>query len=130
MITVPIANKEANTVARAIFEHLILKFGCPKSIRTDRGTEFRCSVIDELCKLMKIKHDFSTSYHHETLGTIERNHRNYNEYVRAYLDECNDQWDVLLQYFTFCYNTSPHGAFDCKYSPFELHVVTIYHVVR
>lgn len=120
LITVPIANKEANTVARAIFEHLILKFGCPKAIRTDRGTEFRCSVIEELCKLMKINHDFSTAYHHETLGTIERNHRNYNEYVRAYLNECDDQWDVLLQHFTFCYNTSPHGAFDCKYSPFEL----------
>lgn len=69
---------------------------------------------------MKIKHDFSTAYHHETLGTIERNHRNFNEYIRPYSKEYDGQWDVSLQHFTFCYNTSPHGAFDYKYTPFEL----------
>lgn len=120
LITVPIANKESSTVAQAIFENLILKFGCPKNIRTDRGTEFKCQIVDELCKLMQIRHDFSTAYHHETLGSIERNHRTFNEYLRSYLNEYDGQWDVLLQNFTFCYNTSPHGSFEYKYTPFEL----------
>lgn len=118
LIAVPVANKDATTVARAIYEHLILKFGCPKNIRTDRGTEFKNQVVKELCALMKIDHDFSTAYHHETLGTIERSHRTFNEYVRSYLND--GQWDVLLQNFVFCYNVSPHGAFEDKYSPFEL----------
>lgn len=118
LIAVSVPNKEAGTVAKAIFENLILKFGCPKNIRTDLGTEYKNSIIKELCELMQIKHDFSTAYHHETLGTVERNHRTFNEYLRAFLSD--NQWDVLLQNFVFCYNTSPHGAFDNKFTPFEL----------
>lgn len=119
LIAVAIPNKEASTVAKAIFENLILKFGCPKNIRTDLGTEYKNSIVRELCALMQIKHDFSTAYHHETLGSIERNHRTFNEYLRSFLK--NEQlWDEMLQNFVFCYNTSPHGAFYDKYSPYEL----------
>lgn len=75
-------------------------------------------MVREMCATLKIEHNFSTPYHHETLGTVERNHRNFNEYLRSYLTDNN--WDVMLQYFTFCYNTSPHGAFEFKYTPFEL----------
>lgn len=117
LIAIAVPNKESSTIARAIFENLILKSGCPKNIRTDLGTEYK-GVMNELCELMQIKHDFSTAYHHETLGTIERSHRTYNEYLRAFLNE--KQWDVLLQQFVFCYNTSPHGAFNNKFTPFEL----------
>lgn len=38
--------------------------------------------------------------------------------LRAFLND-ND-CDVLMQHLTFCYNTSPHGAFDNKFTPFEL----------
>lgn len=118
LIVTPVESKDATTVAKAIFNDLILKFGIPKSIRTDCGTEYRNAIISELCSMLKIKHDFSTPHHHETLGTIERNHRNVNEYLRAYLNDNN--WDILLHYFTFCYNTSPHGTFEYKYTPFEI----------
>lgn len=118
LIATPIQNKEAVTVAKAIFNDLILKYGVPKSIRTDCRTEYKNEIVKELCSMMKINHDFSTPYHHESLGTVERNHRNFNEYLRAYLNDNN--WDILLQYFTFCYNTSPHGAFEYEYSPFKV----------
>lgn len=118
LITIAVPNKEANTIARAIVENCILIFGQIKSIRTDRGTEYKNSIIKELCELLNISHDFSTPYHHESLGTIERNHRVLNEFLRAYLKDNN--WDFHLKYFTHCYNISFNASMNHQFTPFEL----------
>lgn len=119
LIMVPVKNKSANSIAKAIIEHVILIFGPVKNIRTDRGTEYNNQLIKEICKLLDIKHDLSTAYHHQTVGSIERNHRTLNEYIRIYVTNM-DYWDEYIQYYTYCYNTSKHTAFDNKYSPYEL----------
>lgn len=87
LISVPIPNKEAKTVATAIVDNVVLAHGPPKSIVTDLGTEFKNQVLSEIFSLLNVNHNFSTAYHHETLGTVERNHRTFNEYLRAYLKE-------------------------------------------
>lgn len=91
-----------------------------KSIKTDLGTEFKNEIFSELTKLFKITHNFSTPYHHETVGTVERNHRVFNEYLRAYLNDNFDDWDVYLRYFTFLHNTTTNTVFDNKLTPYEL----------
>lgn len=118
LVTAAISNNQANTVAQAIFESLILIYGIPKSIRTDSGTEYKNAVFKKLCDLMKIEYDFSSPHHHETVGTIERNHRVFNEYLRAY--SYDDTWDVQLKYFSYCYNTSFNASLNHEYTPFEL----------
>lgn len=120
VVAAPVANKEAKTVARAIFEHFILIYGPMKQILTDLGSEYKNEVMSELCKLLKIEHRFSTAYRHETLGTIERNHRVFNEYVRAYISENMEQWEEFLKYFVFSYNTTNNSSLDHKYTPYEL----------
>lgn len=117
---VPIPNKEAKTVAKAIFENFILVFGVMKNMRTDLGTEYKNQIFDELGRLLKFKHDFSTPYHHQTVGTVERNHRVLNAYLRSYLIENRDDWDVYAKYFQFCYNTTPNSSNKFNFTPFEL----------
>lgn len=118
LISVAVENKSAETVAKAIFDNFILIYGPMKTIKTDLGTEYRNQIMQELCKVMKIQHNFSTAYHHQTLGTVERNHRVFNEYLRAYLTDGN--WDEHLKHFTFCYNISYNASFNHTYTPFEL----------
>lgn len=120
LITIPLKTKSANEVGKAIFEHFILTHGPMKVLRSDRGTDFCNEIIDELCKYMKISKEKSTAYHHQTLGSVERNHRTFNEYIRTYLDSELNTWDTYLHYFTFCYNITNHSSNDNKYSPFEL----------
>lgn len=119
LISCPIPDKSANTVAKAVMNNLILKFGMIRELRSDRGTEFCNQVMTQLCKLLNINQQFSTAYRHETVGSVERNHRFYNEYIRAYVNNL-DEWENYLPYFTFCYNITTHSSFDNKYSPFEL----------
>lgn len=120
LVAIAIPNKEAKTIAKAIFENFVLIYGPMKNVRTDLGTEYKNKIIDELFKLLRIKHDLSTAYHHQTLGTVERNHRFLNEYIRAYLTENQSDWDVFLKYYTFCYNITTSSSLGEKYTPYEL----------
>lgn len=91
-----------------------------KGIKTDLSTEYMNEVIKELFQSFNIEHSFSTAYHHQTLGLVERGHRILNEYIRSYLNGNLDEWDTYADYFAFNYNTTPNAVSNYKYSPFEL----------
>lgn len=46
LIMIPIPNKEAKTIARAILENCILVFGNIKSLRSDRGSELKNEIVN------------------------------------------------------------------------------------
>lgn len=119
-IAVPMANKEAKTVARSIMENVFLIFGLSKHILTDMGTEYVNKIFKNVTKLFDINHQTSTPYHPHTVGGIERSHRTLNEYLRSYLAPNTPEWDTYVKLFAYCYNTTPNSSFDCKFSPFEL----------
>lgn len=116
VVAYPMETKEAVTVAKTLVEQFILKYGCFKILKSDRGTEFNNELMDNICKSFNIEQKFSTPYHHQTLGSIERNHRVLNEFLLAFSND-ND-WDKWIPYYTFAYNTTPH--IDTIYTPYEL----------
>lgn len=118
-VTMPVPNKEAVTIAQGIFENFILTYGPMKRLLTDRGSEYINSILNELCSLLNIEQKSSTPYHHRTLGTVERSHRTFNEYVRSYINDDKNDWEKWLIYFTYCFNTTPSTAID-NFCPFQL----------
>lgn len=120
LVLIPIFDKSAKTIARAIFEKFVLQYGPIKTLKSDRGTEYINEILNELCSWLNIERKCSTAYRHETVGTVEHSHRLLNEYMRAYLNGNMSEWDVHADYFTFCYNTTPNASNECKFSPFEL----------
>ena len=63
-----IPNKSTETVAKAFVESIILNYGIPREIATDRGKEFMSKLFDGICILLKINKLNSTEYHHESIG--------------------------------------------------------------
>lgn len=118
IVIIPIPNKEAKTVAKAITENFILIYGLMKEIRTDMGTEYKNEILHNLTRNLDIQHKFSTAYHSETIGGCERNHRVLNEYLRSYINDTGSNWDEWTSYYSFCYNTTPSTYHD--YTPYEL----------
>lgn len=114
VIAIAIPDKEAITVAKALMNHFILIFGIPSNLLSDLGTEYKNEIFSHLAEMLKMTHSISTAYRHETVGSVERNHRTFNEYLRAYLPERRHEWDQLLKYFLFAYNTTPNASFDLK----------------
>lgn len=119
LIIVPLPNKEAKTVAKAFLDNCLLTFGPVSCIRSDMGTEFVNSLMKELTELLAIRHDVSTPYHHETVGTCERSHKTLNEYLRTYTNNDPKSWHSFCKYFAYCFNTTPNTAINL-YTPFEL----------
>ena len=118
VIVVPIPDKQSQTLARAFVEHFILKYGCPLQIKTDLGTEYKNELFKDICTLLSINHNFSTACHLQTIGSLERNHRCLNEYLRQFINEQLDDWDSWLQFYTFCYNTITNT--EHTFTPYEL----------
>jgi len=61
-VTVPLRNKEALTVAKAIVEHVFLKFGLAHCLLHDLGKEFDSELLDELTKLLGVTRLRSSGY--------------------------------------------------------------------
>lgn len=118
IVVIPIQNKEANTIAKALVENFILIYGHFMELRSDQGTEYKNDILEQVCKLLQIKQTFSTPYHPESIGALERNHRCLNEYLRSFTNEHQSDWDDWVKYYEFSYNTTPHT--DHNFTPFEL----------
>ena len=64
------------------------EFGLPiKKIRSDNGTEFKNTLVEEFLDDKGIKHEFSTPYTPQQNGVVERKNRTLLDMARTMLDE-------------------------------------------
>lgn len=115
-LAIPLISTETASVANAFVEEFICRFGCPKEIMTDQGSNFQSKLMKKFANLFKINQVRSTAFHPQTMGSIERSHHSLAEYLKQYV--VKNDWDIWLKYAMFSYNTSVHEA--TQFSPHEL----------
>ena len=115
-ILVPLPNKEAFTVAVAIFENHTLQQGPCQAIHSDNGTEFVNQIAAELFRLIEANSHTGCSYHPHSQGLVERVHRSVAEFLRIFVDESTTNWEEFLKPLAFALNTKIHSA--TKMSPY------------
>lgn len=114
----PLRNKDTISVARAFVNNFVLRYGIPKQVISDRGTEFVSTVMREVCSLLQISQLTSTSYHHQSIGGLENTHKNLMSFLRIQTDNEPYNWSTWLPYWCFAFNTTVHS--ETKYTPYEL----------
>ena len=72
---VPLKDMFAETVAENFYATWISRYGSPKTITTDQGTQFESSLFAALAKLIGAHRIRTTAYHPAANGMIERWHR-------------------------------------------------------
>jgi hypothetical protein len=107
----------AEQVANFIYEDIICRHGCPQKILSDRGTHFNNQLITRLMEKFQIKHNFSTPYHPQTNGLVERFNKTLSESL-AKLITHDKEWDLYIAPVLFAYRTSRHST--TKIAPFYL----------
>ena len=117
IVLIPLRDKLATTVARAIMHHVFLKYGAGE-ILTDNGLEFKNELLSELCRLMGIARCFTTSYQPRTNAVCERSHATVNSMLAKCVSDNHRDWDEHLPQVAFCYNGSVHES--TKYTPYFL----------
>lgn len=110
--------QDARNVAESFVETFICNFGTPEILVTDQGKNFISELFLNVCKILKIKKYQTTPYHPESNGSLERSHASLANYLRNYVDQNLSNWDKLLPFAMFAYNTSVHTS--TQFSPFEI----------
>lgn len=114
----PILDKSTDAVAKAFVENVILNYGVPKQILTDRGTEFMSTLFGKICDLLQVGKLNSTAYHHQTIGALENSHKVLGNFLRIQTNNSYGNWSAWVPFYKFAYNTTVHSA--TGRTPFEL----------
>ena len=85
-----VAWQDEETLKRTIKENWILRFCALKEIHVDWGKTFESTWIKGMMQSMGIKLYFSSPYHHNTNGTVERQFRTIRDYISTLLIKGND----------------------------------------
>ena len=98
------------TVADALLKEWILLFGPPEKLLTDRGVQFTSELFVELMKALEIKKVYTTAYHPQTDGQVERLNKTLVNILRTNMDEYQQGWEDALPFAEYAYNTSIHSS--------------------
>ena len=115
---VPLPNKEAATVADAVYRRLICVHGAPEILLSDRGSEFTAGTFEKLMADYNIDHRVTSPYSPTTNGQCERAHRRLNAILKICVNLWSEEWDQCLEQAAFSYNVTP--LTDFPYSPYYM----------
>jgi len=109
---------KAEDVADILIERVMSFAGVPKSIVSDRGSQFTSLLWQEFCTALQIKRRLSTAFHPQTDGQTERQNQTLETNLRIFCNENQDNWAQLLPLAEFAYNNSIHSV--TQETPFYL----------
>ncbi len=114
---VPLKNIDTITVAEALLE-IYTRLGFPEELQSDRGTQFLSDIMQEVERLLSIKHVATTPYHPQCNGLVEHLNGTLKVILKKLCNECPKQWDRYLPAVLFAYRSTEQES--TGFSPFEL----------
>ena len=90
-----ILDKEATTVANAIFEKLILEHGSPEILLSDNGKEFSNDTLAYVCQVFGIEQHFTSPYTPRSNGKTENFNKFLKASIRILFQEDKTSWDQV-----------------------------------
>lgn len=108
VISVPLPDARANTIAHALLTECVLKYGT--ELVSDQASSFTSHFYQEFCNLLHIKHRFATPYHSMGNGATERTFSTFQAILSKFINIKQEDWDLFIPCVAFCYNTSINEA--------------------
>ena len=108
------------TTSKIIIQHLdsqFVRYGIPKSLRTDNGPNLVSNEIEDYLKEMGVEHQHTTPLWPRAIGEVERQNRTLLKALRATYAE-RKNWRKELNKFLLAYRSTPYSTMGK--SPAEL----------
>ena len=115
---VPLRSATAITVAKAFCTHWVYKYGAPRQTLTDNGPQFASKLLMSTSQELGVKNVFTSAYHPQANGQVERYNRTLAAMLRCFVDENPTDWDLYADALTYAYNCSVHRSTGAR--PFDL----------
>jgi transposase InsO family protein len=93
-------------------KRIVCLHGVPKSIVSDRGTQFTSHFWKQLHESLGTRLEFSTTFHPQTDGQTERVNQILEDMLRACALYYGSSWDDNLPYVEFSYNNSNQASIE------------------
>ena len=116
--TVPLKGISAFAVAQAFVTHWVFNYEPPVDLIADNGRQFTSKFFQDVCHTLNVHNAFTTTYHPQTNGQVERFNRTILSALRAYIQDHPKDWDLHSDAITFAYNCQPQTS--TSLAPFEL----------
>jgi len=115
---IPLQRIDAETIAAAFLDNWVADYGPPATVSSENGPQFRSSFFEGVCSLLEISNRYSTTYHTQTNGQVDRYNRTIVGQLRTHLEDHQDRWDELVSMLTLAFNSRPQQ--NTGVAPLEL----------
>ena len=116
--SVTLRNTKAVTVVTIFLDLWAYAYGAPSYVLTDNSPQFAAKFFEAICTMIGIKHVFTTAYHPQTNGQVDRFKKTLAARLRHYVGEHQKDWDEFVQPLTYAYNMQVHRSTGT--TPFDL----------
>ncbi|GFW81996.1 retrovirus-related Pol polyprotein from transposon 412 [Trichonephila clavipes] len=109
---------EAPTVAEAVVQHWISRYGVPLQLHSDQGRNFVSAVLKRVCELLGIDKTKTTPLHPQSDGMVERFNRTILNNFSLMVSKNQQDWDQKVPLFLLAYRSAVHET--TGYSPSQM----------
>lgn len=102
-----VATIDAATIADLLVNQIMPRHGAPRTLLSDRGSNFLSSLVKEVCFLMNTQKVFTTSYHPQCDSLVENFNGTLAQNLSHYVSSDQKDWDRFLNPVLFGYRISP-----------------------
>ena len=95
---------DARQFATLFMQHIVRLHEISRDIITDRGSLFTSGLWKQITGKLGIERRLGTAFHLQTDGQTERTNAILEQYLRAYVNYQQDNWNELLPLAEFAYN--------------------------
>jgi hypothetical protein len=106
----PLPNQEAMTVATTWVRGCVCRWGVPRHVITDQGTNFTSAVMRATYKILGTNRKATTPYHPQSNGLVERFNRTIKDILVKLAEDREDDWDELIEMALMSYRSVPGEA--------------------
>lgn len=108
----------AEGVADLHYKEIFRLHGVPRKIYSDRGPQFAARFMKALYKRLGIESGFTTAYHPQGNGKVERKNQEVEQYLRLFCHKTQDDWVDHIPAAEFALNSRVSSG--TGHSPFEI----------
>ena len=114
----PLLDQTAPTVADNIFDEWVCRYGVPRVLVTDRGTNFLSHIVTQLNDRLGIKKVTTSSYHPQGNAVVERKNLDVTSTLKKLVVNNPHNWPKYLAPTAFAMNTAV--CTSTNYTPYFL----------
>ncbi len=107
-ILVPLKEKQAASVARALIGAVFCKFNTPRTLLLDNGSEFNSQVLEAICSEYGIVKTNIVACHPASNGLVERQNRTILQHLRTLVGDVLSSWNEWMPQVMDSLNSSQH----------------------